>query len=216
MNEIKDYQEFWDRRWGVDKKRGGVSKYQTVDALYEERNKRDISRLLEAISWTGKGASPFHCGLEVGAGSGRMTPFMLSQCENLVCVDGSAEATKYRREDFPEIPHHVMLIKDMPKNLPIGTFDFAMTLTVVQHIHDLLEWEASMKAIQAMLRPGGIYVMHEDVSAFIQRREASPHMNTCSPEDYIEVLDECELVKSAVLYYEPSNEYDLLAAWRKK
>lgn len=214
LREDERWAIFWERRWAADGARGGVSYYQRDENGYRERNERDEERLLMAFAWTGK--IDFDKALEVGCGAGRLTPVMLAASKHLICVDGSATARDHFRERQPDLEHHVTLIKNIPDVLPAGTFDMAMTFTVVQHINDRAEWDASLKAIQAMLKPGGFYVMHEDISAHIQGKKAAIHMNERSLEDYQAALDQCELVNHELLHFEPTNEDDLLAVWRKK
>lgn len=206
----------WNVRWRRDGQRGGVSPYQMDDEKYIERNQRDRERLEMAFGWTGQ--ERFESGIEVGCGAGRLTPVMLSVCKNLTCVDGSLTASEYFKKAFPHIPHYVSLIKNLPflSSIREGTFDLAMTFTVVQHINDYDEWEASVKAIQAILKPNGFYVMHEDISAHIQNRKAASHMNERSLEDYRKALNKCELVNHEILYFSPTNEHDLIATWRKQ
>lgn len=215
LTTIKNIREYWNGRWKAQGERGGVSPTQFVDEKYLERNNRDIERLTNVLVKAGYNLdNKFETGIECGAGAGRLSYFYNSFIKQFYCADISLEASQHFAKSNKCWEYKISPISGL-KNIYPNKFDIAISFTVVQHINDKKLWCEALESIQKILKIGGIYLLHEDISANIQKRKSAPHMNERSESDYIEALDSCECLYKEVLYYPETNEYDLIAVFKR-
>ncbi|MFH1230007.1 MAG: methyltransferase domain-containing protein [Planctomycetota bacterium] len=206
-----DIKKYWNDRYAREGANACISR-QIYDHQ-EERYKRDTERMGRALSRAGK--MTFNNGIEIGAGSGRLTPFYNSFIRELLCTDISEKAMQC----FNELPLKNQYVVEEIKNLKnkyTASFEIAFTFTVVQHINDHITWAESVNSIQEILKPGGYYLLHEDISAFTMNYKPSLHMNGFGLPDYIKALDKCNLIYHEILFEEQTKEHDLVALFERK
>lgn len=213
LNSVGDIRAYWDGRWKDMGCRGGVSPVQMIDEEYVKRNKRDEERLTAALEAIG--IDKFETGAECGAGAGRLTPFYNGFINKLSCFDISEEACQHFAKSGLKNEYYVMPLSDIGHKFA-NSFDIAISFTVIQHIHSLEAFDLALQSIQNSLKKGGIYLLHEDISASKQGKQAAPHMNNYGVRDYSLLLDACEAVYSREYYYKETNEHDLVAVYQKR
>lgn len=206
-----DLKKYWEERYAREGANACISKY--IHEHQEERYKRDTERMAKALSRAR--TMTFESGIEIGAGSGRLTPFYNSFIKNVLCVDISEKAKQCFREKPLNNIYEVAEIKNLVNKYP-GAFDIAFSFTVVQHINDQLTWAESLKSIQGILKVGGYYLLHEDISAFTMRYKPARHMGGFGLPDYINALDKCKLIFHEILFEEQTGEHDLVALFERK
>jgi SAM-dependent methyltransferase len=99
--------------------------------------------------------------LEVGAGQGRWTEFMVGHAHSLMLVDVSAPSLAVCRERFRnDVPAEAFVVND-GRSLPAAdsSLDLVWSFGTFVHI-DEPEVAAYMAECQRVLRPGGRFVIH--------------------------------------------------------
>jgi len=98
--------------------------------------------------------------LDLGAGTGRLTEFMLLDFRAVVGIDISGEMIELARERLRErfTPHLKLMVTDGYK-IPLGDncFDIVFSYLVFQHFKERKMVEANFKEVYRVLKPKGIF-----------------------------------------------------------
>jgi ubiquinone/menaquinone biosynthesis C-methylase UbiE len=163
------------------------ARLQREGALYvSTRNNKKVNDrqgkvFEEALLLSMLGTSPGHI-LDFGCGVGRFAETVLEEADRYTGVDINGAAFEYAPyldlADFVPLPEDKIPFED-------GTFDSAMSLTVLQHIVDPEQFELWTGEISRVVKPGGYFYIIDDAN---QKAKMGIHMKVRGPEKIAEAL----------------------------
>lgn len=119
---------------------------------------RDLRRCLAAASEL----RPIRRACDVGCGYGRLTMVLTEFADEVVGCERETAFVEEARRLLPAVTfHQVASLERLPE--PSGSFDFAMTFTVVQHMRDS-EAHAVLEEVKRVAR-GGFVLLTEETDA---------------------------------------------------
>lgn len=134
--------------------------------------------------------------LEVGCGYGRMSPWLARRSDHHVALDPNAEALCRAQPLHPEVCLVRASATDVP--FPAGTFDFALTWTVLQHLPpEAAEYAAA--SISNCLVNGGWLLICEKV-----RGDDYEHVWVRSRREYENLFATLQLIDNSSRRLEPT------------
>lgn len=135
----------------------------------------------DAILLSMFGTSPGHI-LDFGCGVGRFAESVLEEADRYTGVDINPGAFEYAPNldtaDFVGLPEDKIPFED-------GTFDSAMSLTVLQHIVDSEQFALWTSEISRVVKPSGYFYIIDDAN---QKTKMAVHMRVRGPEKIAEAL----------------------------
>jgi SAM-dependent methyltransferase len=135
---------------------------------------RFVSRMLGGERFAGA-----RC-LDVGCGSGRWSRFLADRGADVVGIDATEAMLEAARALSPGLDLRRMSATSI--DLPPGTYDFVMAVTVIQHLRPE-EQALAARAMCRVLRPGGrLFVLD-----LIDGRDRGHVVFPRRPEDWIEL-----------------------------
>jgi 2-polyprenyl-3-methyl-5-hydroxy-6-metoxy-1,4-benzoquinol methylase len=92
--------------------------------------------------------------LEIGAGTGRFTEALISNCQNLVAVDVSSKMLDILRNkiDSSKLEIHNLDLFNLPRLVHYGKFDSVICMRVLPHVEDI---EEALRIISIAASEGG-------------------------------------------------------------
>jgi SAM-dependent methyltransferase len=94
--------------------------------------------------------------LELGSGAGANVPFFLAEGFDYTGVEGSPEAVKFLRKEFPSIADK-FIVGDFTLSLPDGPFDLIVDRAALTH-NGTAQIKACLEQVRRVLRPGGLFI----------------------------------------------------------
>lgn len=135
----------------------------------------------DAILLSMFGTYPGHI-LDFGCGVGRFAESVLEEADRYTGVDINPGAFEYAPNldtaDFVGLPEDKIPFED-------GTFDSAMSLTVLQHIVDSEQFALWTSEISRVVKPSGYFYIIDDAN---QKTKMAVHMRVRGPEKIAEAL----------------------------
>lgn len=167
-----DPREYWPARM---QKEGALY----VSALNKKSRQWKVFK--DAILLSMLGTSPGHI-LDFGCGVGRFAEPVLEEADKYTGVDINPGAFEFApdldRADFIALPEDKIPFED-------GTFDSAMSLTVLQHIVDPEQFALWTSEISRVVKPGGYFYIIDDAN---QKAKMGIHMKVRGPKKIAEAL----------------------------
>ncbi len=124
--------------------------------------------------------------LDVGCGMGRWTRWLHERGAGVTGIDPTGEMLEAARRLSPDLDYRRMSATAM--ELPGISFDFAIAVTVVQHLRPE-EQRAAMREIARVLRPGGQALLLD----LIDTHDRGPVVFPRAPEEWIALAREAGL-----------------------
>lgn len=162
----------------------------------------DVRNWLDYVSQR----SPLRAVCDVGAGYGRITPVLTEFAQQVVAFEREPDLVATMRELLPQVAvRQVESLSKLPANS--GTFDFAMTFTVLQHLNQV-EVEATVAELKRILTPTGYVLFCEATDPALRFDEFdSPEGGTTigrTVEEYVRLMAPFTLVDAAPRRMEPT------------
>ena len=139
-----------------------------------------MERALAGLSLRGARA------LDVGCGMGRWTRWLSARGATVIGIDPTEEMLEAARRLSPDLDYRRMSATAI--ELPEAGFDFAMAVTVIQHLRPG-EQQAALREIARVLRPGG----HALLLELIDLGDRGPVVFPRAPEGWIALARESGL-----------------------
>ncbi len=137
--------------------------------------------------------------LEVGCGVGRWTSILASGGNRVCAVDISptmVAETSRRLKENSQVAE--LQVSDVASFSSERRFDYALSVTVVQHIMDDNEFSRAIQNIAQHLRPGGQFVLLEAAPTDGSERCNSPIFRARPLSEYIDTLTTCGFTVDSV------------------
>jgi len=133
------------------------------DSLFEpardpfgfDRNPEETLKFERTLEICGSG--PFDLALEIGCAEGAFTALLAPRCKELLAVDISEVAVARARERLRGLEDVRCEVRSLPAEYPQGSFDLVVASDVLYYwpTEDVI---AALKAVEASLTPGGVFV----------------------------------------------------------
>ena len=175
--EMKNYdpREYWPARL----KKEGALYVSTRNSKKINDNQWKVFK--DALFLSMLGTAPGHI-LDFGCGVGRFAEPVLEEADRYTGVDINHEAFEFAPNldlaDFVALPEDKIPFEN-------GTFDSAMSLTVLQHIVDPEQFSLWAGEIGRVVKPGGYFYIIDDAN---QQAKMAMHMRVRGPEKIAEAL----------------------------
>jgi SAM-dependent methyltransferase len=149
-----------------------------------------IERLMEL--------APGPRGLDAGCGAGaRDVRRLLERGFDMTGIDSVREVVRVTHATYPELEQRV-LAADLRRPLPFvdGAFDFALSVSVIQHLEKQIVQQVTLPELTRVLRPGGVLLLafkkgSGTVSVYDRHYEEERHFLLHDEHEVLETLRSC-------------------------
>ncbi len=168
---VERHDDFWNQRLADDFTTSGVG-YQALgrpfnEWMYKLRD-RVFAREVQALD-----LSPDSKILDVGSGIGLYLTWWYQACGAKPSgSDLTASAVAQLRERYPDADIHQLDITSGTGPFEPGSYDVVSCMDVLFHITDDELYQAAIRNLSALLKPGGVLVFTEN---FVRRADRSAH-----------------------------------------
>lgn len=148
-------------------------------------------------------AAPKTTACELGCGYGRMTVVLTEFFEKVFGFERESEFVTWGRRLGQRIEiQQIAALSQIP--VTSGFFDFAMTFTCLQHLHET-ELIPALNEAHRILKPGGHLLICEETDGYFQDRFEVGEFGTVSRsvERYAELLPQMKLLQTSKRPPEP-------------
>lgn len=142
--------------------------------------------------------APGIAGLDAGCGAGaRDVRRLLNRGYDMTGIDAVKEAVRVTHNLCPDLIHRV-LIADLRQPLPFAdeSFDFALCVSVLQHIDQDVTYQATLPELVRVLRPGGVLLLafkrgNGTASVFDHHYNEERHFFLYDEREVLQTLNRC-------------------------